>query len=228
MGTLSTSRRMWLALLFCILFVALINFGLFYRHHTIQNTLGVTASKMLRALDTIKSNTKGISIIELNAQGESTLYEYVRFQNPSNKPITELPGVGSFATIPYFSVGGEPAKVEFGEYLPNKIERHFTAKLQHPIPPAGWCEIIMVGERIAKYKATKLKDGSWQFGPITPETSDPLAIILAIKLPPGAYVTTVNPKPDEIRQDAAAIIVWHRTLSADQDVKLSVRYRLRQ
>jgi len=144
--------------------------------------LGVRAARMLKELDTLKGNIKAIAIIELDQLGDSTLYEYLHFRNPGDEPMETLSGVGSFAAIPYLAVGGEQAEVEFGEYLPNKIERKFTARLRRPVPPGEWVEMIMVGERVAKYKATRFEDGRWRFGPVTAEVSDPSMCVFAVKL----------------------------------------------
>lgn len=225
-STQRMSRGYWLTLIGCILLCVPGCLGFAARSQTAGNALGIRAAKMLKALDTLNGDTKAISIVEIDEKGESTLYEYVRFRNPSDRPIDVLPGVGSFAAIPFLSIGGEQARVEFGEYLPNKIERHFTARLQHPVPPGGLVEMIMVGERIGKYTAKKHSDGCWQLGPMKPESSDPSVCIFAVRLPASAHLVAVYPKPDEVRSEAFPTIVWHKGLSAGNDLELSVKYRL--
>ena len=191
------------------------------------SSLGEKAAGMLKALDTSESDIKAVAIIELNDLGDSTVYEYMSFRNPSSKPIGNLPGVGSFAAIPYFAVGGRQAEIEWGEYLPNGIERRFTARLQKPVPPGGRVEMILVGEKVAKYKAVKLEDGRWRFGPAAAEvTGLSVGAVLAVKLPSGAHLIDSQPQPDEVRDDPAPLVVWRKALSASKDLKLCVEYRL--
>jgi hypothetical protein len=182
---------------------------------------------MLKALDTIEGDVevKAVSIIEINEVGETDLYQYVRFRNPSSKPLEDLRGIGSFADIPYLSVGGHQAMVEWGEYLPNKIERKFTAHLQHPVPPGEWIEMIMVGRRVAKYKARRLQNGRWRLGPVTAEVAGSSAIaIFAIKLPPGARLFDFQPKPDSVSRGDPPVAIWHQTLAEGKDLKLYAEY----
>lgn len=188
-------------------------------------SLHARTSRMLAEVDSIQSATRSISIMEIDKRGEVTVYQRIRFQNPSDKPLESLPGIGSFAAIPLFSVGGEQATVEFGPYLPNQIERHYTATLQHPVPPGAWVDIMMVGERMAKYKATEVEDGLWRFGPVTAEMDfSKMACLFAVKFPPGARMVTAQPKPDEIRHDDAHTIIWNKAFTGT--FQLSVEYRL--
>ena len=221
------SRRIMLTLSLIVIFLVLISLGLFSFRNTTRRTLGVKAFRKLKALDTIKGDTKIIALIAINKQGETTLYQYLHFQNEYDKPITELPGVGSFAAIPYYSINGEQATVKFGKYLPNGIERHFTVRFGHPVPPDGWAEIIMVGERMAKYRAKKLEDGSWQIGPIYPHVEDSTTCIFAVQLPADADIISVNPSPDRIHEEDDTI-VWQKALSAGEDINLTIRYRMQR
>ena len=194
---------------------------------TSPSSFGEKTAKMLTGLDTSEGDVKSVSVIELNDLGESTLYEYLSFRNPSSKPIEALPGVGSFAAIPYFAVGGQQAEIEWGEYLPNGIERKFTARLRKPVPPGERVEMVLVGEKVAKYKAVKLEDGRWRFGPAAAEaTGASVRAVLAVKLPPGAHLIDSQPQPDEVRDDLAPLVIWRRALSAGKDLKLCVEYRL--
>jgi len=189
-------------------------------------SLGAKAAEMLKALDTIEGDVKGIAIIEINEAGETTLYEYFRFRNPSSKPLEVLSGIGSFAEIPYLSVGGQQAEVEWGDYLPNKIERKFTARLQQPVPPGEWIEMILVGERVAKYKARKLENGRWRLGPVTAEIAgSSVGAVFAIKLPPGARLFDFQPKPDEVCGDGGTTAIWRTKLTESKDLKLYAEYQ---
>jgi len=188
-------------------------------------SLGAKAAEMLKALDTREGDVRAVSIVEVSALGETTLYQYLRFRNPAGKPLDVLSGIGSFAAIPYLSVGGRQAEIEWGEYLPNGIERKFTARLEQPVPPGEWIEMIMVGERMAKYKAQRLENGRWRLGPVTAEVAgSSVGAVFAIKLPPGARHFHFRPKPDEVCRDRTPTAIWRKALAEGKDLKLYAEY----
>jgi len=193
-----------------------------------SNSLQTKATRMLAELDTIASATKVIVLLEIDKAGKCAFYQRLRFQNGHDEAFDSFPLVGGFEDLHLYAFGGEEAEIEFGDLLPNGIEREYTVILQQPVPAGGWLDYVMVAGEVTKYEANEFEDGLWRFGPAEGHGGSEIDWVFAVRLPPGARIASVDPEPDEIREGQTDTLIWWSSPSGPKEIGVSVEYRLKE
>lgn len=186
--------------------------------------------KVTTGLDALEGDHKMMHIIELNEEGQGTLYTSTSLLHVGEGPIeTDTFFTNNSAPLlDYVAVFGEEVPFEVAEHTPTEEMKTYTIRLPRPIFPGERIDMLMVWYASPRgLTAQRLEDGRWHVRHRQTCADDAeFLFIHTMRLPVGASFCGSTLEPDEHRTDGTTTLTWRRVLAPNEAFDCELFYTL--
>ncbi len=172
-----------------------------------------TIRKLMRALDAVDGDYRATEVIDLDVTGMPTRYSWSSMVNDFGRALeTYWWTINKSTEVDYAALQGEEVKLQVLPFSDTQYKHE--APLPRPAQPGEAVDSVLVTHPKDPGRwAEKLDEGRWRFCfGTTPNSRHQWVLVLAIRLPPAASLTSAEPDPSRVTRNGTTTAVWRRIL----------------